>query len=109
VRQLFTVLSGLTIAFRTFPSSGEQSRVGSSKPCLLACLVRSRCADRLKRNNGWSRSGGCDACHLGLGATVMLILSLTKGTRGAFTGLEKACLVLSGLGISCGLRLALRV
>jgi len=35
----------------------------------------------------------------GLGATVMLILSLTKGTRGAFTGLEKACLVLSGVGI----------
>ncbi len=37
--------------------------VGSSKPCLLACLVRSRCADRLKRNNGWSRvaddSGNC--------------------------------------------------
>jgi hypothetical protein len=27
------------------------------------------------------------------------ILSLTKGTRGAFTGLEKACLILSGLGI----------
>jgi hypothetical protein len=35
----------------------------------------------------------------GLGATIMLILSLTKGTRGAFTGLEKACLVLSGVGI----------
>src|SRR5256885_14382117 len=34
----------------------------------------------------------------GLGATMMLILSLTKGTRGAFTGLEKACLVLSGVG-----------
>ena len=34
-----------------------------------------------------------------LGATIMLFLSLTKGTRGAFTGLEKACLVLSGLGI----------
>src|SRR5438132_13794858 len=38
----------------------------------------------------------------GLGATMMLILSLTKGTRGAFTGLEKACLVLSGLGIIFG-------
>jgi hypothetical protein len=35
----------------------------------------------------------------GLGAGIMLILSVTKGTRGAFTGLEKACLVLSGLGL----------
>jgi len=46
---------------------GDNPGVGSSKPCLLACLVRSRCADRLKRNNGWSRSSGCDACHLGTG------------------------------------------
>jgi len=43
---------------------GDNPGVGSSKPCLLDCLVRSRCADRLKRNNGWSRSSGCDACHL---------------------------------------------
>jgi len=35
----------------------------------------------------------------GLGATMVPILSLTKGTCGAFTGLEKACLILSGLGI----------
>ncbi len=44
---------------------GDNPGIGSSKPCLLACLVRSRCADRLKRNNGGSRSSGCDACHLG--------------------------------------------
>src|SRR5260370_21480410 len=35
---------------------------GSSKPCLLACLVRSRFADRLQRNNGWDLSRGCAAC-----------------------------------------------
>src|SRR5258705_11672043 len=35
----------------------------------------------------------------GLGAATILALSLTKGPRGAFTSLEKACLVLSGLGI----------
>jgi len=29
----------------------------------------------------------------------MLVLSLTKGTRGSFTGLEKASLVLSGLSV----------
>src|SRR5258705_11852234 len=46
---------------------GDNPGVGSSKPCLLACLVRSRCADRLKRNNDWSRSSGCDGGYLGTG------------------------------------------
>jgi len=36
---------------------GDNPGTGNSKPSLLDCLVRSRCADRLKRNNGWDRSG----------------------------------------------------
>lgn len=78
---------------------GDNPGVGSSKPRLLACLVRSRCADRLKRNNGWSRSSGCDACHLGTRCNSDADSFTDEGTRTAFTGLEKACLVLSGLGI----------
>jgi hypothetical protein len=100
MRQLFTVLSGLTIAIAYIPfiMGTIQGRVVPNRASWLVWFVQ----DVLMASSAIMAGVGPAAVMpviWGLGATVMLILSLTKGTRGAFTGLEKACLVLSGLGI----------
>jgi hypothetical protein len=100
VRQLFTVLSGLTIAISYIPfiRGTIQGWVVPNRASWLVWFVQ----NVLMASSAIMAGVGPAAVMpviWGLGATVMLILSLTKGTRGAFTGLEKACLVLSGLGI----------
>ena len=100
MRQLFTVLSGLTIAISYIPfiRGTIQGRVVPNRASWIVWFVQ----DVLIASSAIMAGVGPAAVMpviWGLGATMMLILSLTKGTRGAFTGLEKACLVLSGLGI----------
>jgi hypothetical protein len=100
MRQLFTVLSGLTIAIAYIPfiRGTIQGWVVPNRASWLVWFVQ----DVLMASSAIMAGVGPAAVMpviWGLGAAVMLILSLTKGTRGAFTGLEKACLVLSGLGI----------
>jgi hypothetical protein len=100
VRQLFTVLSGLTIAIAYIPfiRGTIQGSVVPNRASWMVWFVQ----DVLIASSAIMAGVGPAAVMpviWGLGATMMLILSLTKGTRGAFTGLEKACLVLSGLGI----------
>jgi hypothetical protein len=100
LRQLFTVLSGLTIAIAYIPfiRGTIQGRVVPNRASWLVWFIQ----NVLMASSAIMAGVGPAAVMpviWGLGATVMLILSLTKGTRGAFTRLEKACLVLSGLGI----------
>jgi hypothetical protein len=100
VRHLFTVLSGLTIAIAYIPfiKGTLQGSVVPNRASWLVWFVQ----NVLMASSAITAGVGPAAVMpviWGLGATVMLILSMTKGTRGAFTGLEKACLVLSGLGI----------
>jgi hypothetical protein len=100
LRQLFTVLSGLTIAIAYIPfiRGTIQGRVVPNRASWLVWFIQ----NVLMASSAIMAGVGPAAVMpviWGLGATVMLILSLTKGTRGAFTRLEKACLLLSGLGI----------
>jgi hypothetical protein len=100
VRQLFTVLSGLAIAiaFIPFIKGTIQGWVVPNRASWIVWFVQ----DVLIASSAIMAGVGPAAVMpviWGLGATIMLILSVTKGTRGAFTGLEKASLVLSGLGI----------
>jgi hypothetical protein len=100
VRQLFTVLSGLAIAiaFIPFIRGTIQGWVVPNRASWIVWFVQ----DVLIASSAIMAGVGPAAVMpviWGLGATIMLILSVTKGTRGAFTGLEKASLVLSGLGI----------
>ena len=100
MRQLFTVLSGLTIAiaFIPFIRGTIQGSVVPNRASWTVWFVQ----DVLIASSAIMAGVGPAAVMpviWGLGAAMMLALSLTKGTRGAFTGLEKACLVLSGLGI----------
>jgi hypothetical protein len=100
VRQLFTILSGLAIAiaFIPFIRGTIQGRVVPNRASWIVWFVQ----DLLIASSAIMAGVGPAAVMpviWGLGATIMLILSLTKGTRGAFTGLEKVSLVLSGLGI----------
>jgi hypothetical protein len=100
VRQLFTVLSGLTIAIAYIPfiRGTIQGWVIPNRATWTVWFVQ----DVLLASSAIMAGVGPAAVMpviWGLGAAMVLILSLTKGTRGAFTGLEKACLGLSGLGI----------
>jgi hypothetical protein len=100
VRQLFTVLSGLAIAIAYIPfiRGTIQGRVVPNRASWIVWFVQ----DVLIASSAIMAGVGPAAVMpviWGLGAGIMLILSVTKGTRGAFTGLEKACLVLSGLGL----------
>jgi hypothetical protein len=100
VRQLFTVLSGFTIAIAYIPFIRGTIRgwVVPNRASWIVWLVQ----DVLMAASAIMAGVGPAAVMpviWGLGAAMVLILSLTKGTRSAFTGLEKACLVLSGLGI----------
>jgi hypothetical protein len=100
VRQLFTVLSGLAIAIAYIPfiKGTIQGSVVPNRASWIVWWVQ----DVLIASSAIIAGVGPAAVMpviWGLGATMMLILSVTKGTRGAFTALEKACLVLSGLGI----------
>ena len=100
MRQLFTVLSGLAIAiaFIPFIKGTIQGWVVPNRASWIVWFVQ----DVLIASSAIMAGVGPAAVMpviWGLGATIMLILSVTKGTRGAFTGLEKASLVLSGLGI----------
>ena len=100
MRQLFTVLSGLAIAiaFIPFIRGTIQGWVVPNRASWIVWFVQ----DVLIASSAIMAGVGPAAVMpviWGLGATIMLILSVTKGTRGAFTGLEKASLVLSGLGI----------
>ena len=100
MRQLFTVLSGLAIAiaFIPFIRGTLQGWVVPNRASWIVWFVQ----DVLIASSAIMAGVGPAAVMpviWGLGATIMLILSVTKGTRGAFTGLEKASLVLSGLGI----------
>ncbi len=100
MRQLFTVLSGVTIAIAYIPfiRGTIQGVVVPNRASWIVWFVQ----DVLIASSAIMAGVGPAAVMpviWGLGATMVLILSLTKGTRGAFTGLEKACLVLSGLGI----------
>lgn len=100
MRQLFTVLSGLTIALAYIPfiRGTIRGRVVPNRASWIVWFVQ----DVLMAASAIMAAVGPAAVMpvvWGLGAGIVLILSLTKGTRGAFTGLEKACLVLSGLGL----------
>ena len=100
MRQLFTVLSGLAIAiaFIPFIRGTIQGWVVPNRASWIVWFVQ----DVLIASSAIMAGVGPAAVMpfiWGLGATIMLILSVTKGTRGVFTGLEKASLVLSGLGI----------
>ena len=100
MRQLFTVLSGLTIAISYVPfvMGTIQGSVVPNRASWLVWFVQ----DVLIASSAIMAGVGPAAVMpiiWGLGATMILILSLTKGTRGPFTRLEKACLALSGLGI----------
>jgi hypothetical protein len=100
VRQLFTVFSGLTIAIAYIPFI-----MGTIHGCVIpnrATWTVWLVQDVLLASSAIMTGVGPVAVMpviWGLGAAMVLILSLKKGTRGAFTGLEKACLGLSGLGI----------
>ena len=100
MRQLFTVLSGLTIAISYIPfiTGTIKGRVVPNRASWIVWFVQ----DVLIASSAIMAGVGPAAVMpviWGLGASIILMLSLTKGTRGAFTGLEKACLVLSGVGI----------
>jgi hypothetical protein len=100
VRQLFTVLSGLTIAISYIPfvTGTLQGRVVPNRASWSVWFVQ----DVLIASSAIMAGAGPAAVMpivWGLGAATMLVLSLTTGTRGAFSRLEKACLALSGLGI----------
>ena len=100
MRQLLTVLSGVTIAISYIPFIRGTLRgwVVPNRASWTVWFVQ----DVLIASSAIMAGVGPAAVMpviWGLGAAIMLTLSLTKGTRGAFTGLEKACLVLSGLGI----------
>jgi hypothetical protein len=100
VRQLFTVFSGLTIAIAYIPfiRGTMHGWVVPNRATWTVWFVQ----DVLIASSAIMAGVGPAAVMpviWGLGAAMVLILSLTKGTRGAFTGLEKACLGLSGLGI----------
>jgi hypothetical protein len=100
VRQLFTVLSGLTIAIAYIPFivGTIQGWVVPNRATWTVWFVQ----DVLIASSAIMAGVGPAAVMpviWGLGAAIVLILSLTKGTRGTFTGLEKSCLGLSGLGI----------
>ncbi len=100
MRQLFTVLSGLAIAIAYIPfiRGTIQGEVVPNRASWLVWFVQ----DVLLAASAIMAGVGPAAVMpvvWGLGAGAMLILSVTKGTPGAFTGLEKACLVLSGLGL----------
>ena len=100
MRQLSAVLSGLTIAiaFIPFIRGTIQGSVVPNRASWIVWFVQ----DVLIASSAIMAGVGPAAVMpviWTMGATIMLFLSLTKGTRGAFTGLEKACLVLSGLGI----------
>ena len=100
MRQLFTILSGLTIAISYIPFIRGTIR-GSVVPNRASWTVWF-VQDVLIASSAIMAGAGPAAVMpviWGLGAATILILSLTKGTRGSFAGLEKACLVLSGLGI----------
>jgi hypothetical protein len=100
VSQLFTVLSGLTVAISYIPfiRGTIQGSVVPNRASWLVWFVQ----DVLIASSAIMAGVGPAAVMpviWGLGAAAILVLSLTKGTRGGFTRLEKACLVLSGLGI----------
>jgi hypothetical protein len=99
--ELFTVLSGLTIALAYVPfiRGTIQGRVVPNRASWIVWFVQ----DVLIAASAAMAGAGLAVVVMpvvwGLGAAVVLVLSLTKGTRGAFSGLEKACLILSGLGL----------
>ena len=99
--ELFTVLSGLTIAVAYVPFiwGTIQGRVVPNRASWIVWFVQ----DVLIAASAAMAGAGLAVVVMpvawGLGAAVVLVLSLTKGTRGAFSGLEKACLILSGLGL----------
>ena len=98
--QLFVVLSGLTIviSYGLFIRGTIHGRVVPNRASWIVWFVQ----DVLMAASAIMAGAGPAAVMpviWGLGAAIVLILSLTKGTRGAFTGLEKTCLILSGLGI----------
>lgn len=100
MRQLFTVFSGLTIAVAYIPfiRGTIQGWVVPNRATWTVWFVQ----DVLIASSAIMAGVGPAAVMpviWGLGAAMVLILSLTKGTREVFTGLEKACLALSGLGI----------
>lgn len=100
MRHLFTVLSGLSIAIAYIPfiRGTIQGSVVPNRASWIVWFVQ----DVLLAASAIMAGVGPAAVMpvvWGLGAGMMLILSVTKGARGAFTGLEKACLVLSGLGL----------
>ena len=100
MRQLFTVLSGLSIAIAYIPfiRGTIQGSVVPNRASWIVWFVQ----DVLLAASAIMAGVGPAAVMpvlWGLGAGIMLILSVTKGTRRAFTGLEKACLILSGLGL----------
>jgi hypothetical protein len=100
VRQLFVFLSGLTIAIAYIPFIRGTIK-GSVVPNRASWIVWF-IQDVLLASSAIVAGVGPSAVMpviWGVGAGIMLILSVTKGTRGTFTGLEKACLVLSGLGL----------
>ena len=98
--QLFTVLSGLAIAiaFIPFIRGTIQGSVVPNRASWIVWFVQ----DVLIASSAIMAGVGPAAVMpviWTLGAAMMLVLSLTKGTRGSFTGLEKASLVLSGLSV----------
>jgi len=100
MEQLFTAISGLTIAIAYIPFIKGTIR-GSVLPNRASWIVWF-VQDVLIAASAIMAGAGPAAVMpvvWGLGAAIVLVLSLTKGTRGVFTVLEKACLVLSGLGL----------
>src|SRR2546425_11122099 len=97
---MFTVLSGFTIAISYIPfiRGTIQGRVVPNRASWLFWFV----PDVLIASSAIMAGAGPAAVMpviWGLGGKMMLILSLTKGTLGAVSGLEKGLLGLSGAGV----------
>jgi hypothetical protein len=100
VSQLFTILSGVTIALAYIPfiKGTIEGKVVPNRASWIVWFVQ----DVLIASSAITAGAGPAAVMAvawGIGAGIVLVLSVSKGTRGAFTALERACLVLSGLGL----------
>ena len=99
--ELLTVLSGLTIAIAYVPfiRGTIQGRVVPNRASWIVWFLQ----DVLIAASAAMAGAGLAVVVMpvawGVGAALVLVLSLTKGTRSAFSALERACLIISGLGL----------